>query len=323
VSKQDAYYGKFPEGKVVTATYENIAYYPLDSLPDYVNGGNGGNGGGGDRPTKTENHPTKTGNRPTRTSTRHPSPQPDPTTARPDPTPTPTGDNGGRPTFVDEFSGAIDTSKWYVSDYPPSELFASSWSKNQVRAGNGQLQLVIDQQGCPNGCGGKKWRAGEIASLKKYTYGYLETTFIPACSTGGISSLFTYADAPGGAEIDIEFEGGAKNCTGVSYTHYANGKTFGWGVKSLGFNAREKMHTYGFLWTPQRIDWYVDHKLHFSTAGQQTSVPSASMNLMINNWVVSKQDAYYGKFPEGKVVTATYDRVAYYPLNALPNYVKA
>ncbi|PRP73943.1 glycoside hydrolase family protein [Planoprotostelium fungivorum] len=324
VSNQNDYYGKFPQGKTVVATYERIAYYPLDSLPDFITGHSSTSG---PSPTTASPKPTQsTGAKPTktrRTPTTTAATTGATTSATTAITPT-SGDDGGRPSFTDDFN-SLDTSKWYVSNYSPSSLFASSWDTKQVRVADGKLSLVIDQQGCPNGCGGHKWRAGELATNQMYTYGYVETTFIPACEFGGISSLFTYADAAGGAEIDIEFEGNAKNCTGVSYTHYAGGKTFGWGVKSLGFNAKEKAHTYGFLWTPEKVDWYVDHKLHFSTAssGKKVDVPSAKMNLMVNNWVVSNQDAYYGKFPEGKTVVATYEKLVYYPLNALPNFVKA
>ncbi|PRP81957.1 glycoside hydrolase family protein [Planoprotostelium fungivorum] len=227
-----------------------------------------------------------------------------------------------------------DTSIWSVSTYTPSDLFESQWNTTQVSYDNGNLTLTIDTIGCPNACGGYNWTAGEVhedqinrqadtlqqATNEAFSFGYFEATFIPACANGGISSMFSYADVAYRAEIDIEFEGDAENCTAVSYTHYAQGQVYQWGRKSLSFNASSDFHAYGFLWTNDTIAWFVDRTLHFNATGVLT--PNISMNMLLNNWVVRNPGSYYGPFPN-RTVTAVYRSASYFPLSNLPTEIAA
>eukprot|EP01117_Protostelium_nocturnum_P013707 TRINITY_DN5143_c0_g1_i6.p1 TRINITY_DN5143_c0_g1~~TRINITY_DN5143_c0_g1_i6.p1 ORF type:complete len:307 (+),score=46.60 TRINITY_DN5143_c0_g1_i6:323-1243(+) len=220
--------------------------------------------------------------------------------------------------FTDDLK-TFNSQRWEISTYPTSDLFASQWETSQVSFDSSKgMTLIIDQVGCPASCGQKNWRAGEYTTKEVYGYGYFEARFIPACSKGGISSMFTYFDDPNGAEIDIEFEGDSGDCQKVSYTHYAGGQTYGWGRFDLGFNASEGFHSYGFLWTDKNITWYVDRKVHF-TSDSTAVTPNSNMNMLMNNWVVSNQNGYYGKFPLNTVVNATYEYAAYFPLDQLPS----
>ncbi|PRP82853.1 hypothetical protein PROFUN_04716 [Planoprotostelium fungivorum] len=76
-----------------------------------------------------------------------------------------------------------------------------------------------------------------------------------------------------------------------------------------------------FASQPVKFNRLVDRKFHFNATGDFVT-PSVSMQLLINNWVVAKQDQYYGPFPSPPaIVKAVYRSAAYYSVDHLPSEI--
>ena len=175
-------------------------------------------------------------------------------------------------------------------------------------SGTGFLALSINP--------GPALQGSEIQTLPTtgYNYGYYETRLKLTPVAGGVVSFFL-VEAPGYGphEIDIEFlmnESWLTNPSAgqVHYTlHSAGGSpTY---VANLGFNPTLGFHTYGILWTPGTVQWYVDGALSY-TLNDANFNTTAQMFIMANTW---SGNANWGGGPPSQVSTSYYNWMKFWP----------
>ena len=121
-----------------------------------------------------------------------------------------------------------------------------------------------------------------------FQYGYFGTWMKPSNEVGTASTFFTYTgetDDNPHDEIDIEFLG--KDTTKVQFNWFYKGKGGHEHLYSLGFDASEDYHQYGFLWTKEKITWYVDLKPVYET---NFDIPTTPQRIFQNFWKGNSSD---------------------------------
>jgi len=165
-------------------------------------------------------------------------------------------------------------------------------------------------------------QGAEIQTLPTYGYGYYVTRMKVAKVAGVCQAFFWIADGYGPGEIDIEFNTGgtthgvvedwvtSSNRGRVHFTlHPWTSATIA--DVDLAFNPANGFHTYGFLWTPSRVDFTIDGAIVRSfTALPSTLGPGAEKGyLMANTWTGSPT---WGGGPPAQDATAQYDWMRFY-----------
>ena len=122
--------------------------------------------------------------------------------------------------------------------------------------------------------------AGEARSYQYFGYGDYSVKMKPAKKAGTASTFFTctgpYDENEEGEpnphdEIDIEFLG--SDTTKVQFNYFVNGVGEHEYKYDLGFDASEEYHEYGYRWTSEYIEWFVDGEpvyKEFNDCGRET-----------------------------------------------------
>ena len=143
----------------------------------------------------------------------------------------------------------------------------------------------------------------------------------PVRQAGVISTFFAYTgfwDAPEGFEkghneVDIEFVW--RSAAGrmlMQCNYFTNGRGGHEKYINLGFDPERDLHNYGFKWTRDRIEWYVDgRKVHTAWS----DIPKAERSrykIMMNTWPVQNVAAgWAGFFSWQGYKSAVYDGVRF------------
>ncbi len=220
----------------------------------------------------------------------------------------------GPGTFDDTFD-TFDTTRWRRSDgWASSEDFNAGWRADHVRANGGILELQLDKTPCPDGCSGRPYASGEVASTRLHGYGRYEVRMKPARGSGTLTSFSIYT---GPAEntrwdgIDIAFVG--LNTRRMQMNYVVNGQGHYAGL-DLPFDAAEAFHTYGLEWTREALHWYVDGSRVQSATGPLGSLPSHPGRIIMNFWpgVGPGTEYWMGSFTwPGSPMVSFYDEVRY------------
>lgn len=189
------------------------------------------------------------------------------------PTPTPTGLSGSWNLILqDEFNGShLNTNLWstqrgpsysYGDPYNPS-IEAAYYAPDVPYVDNGNLVLTLTKKAT----GGYPYTSGMVQNGRSfsYTYGYTESRIKVPGNTGVWPAYWTLpapVDQYWPPEIDI-FEFGLGSQTRPSFNyHYGtapNNKQHGlveYGSPSVDYT--KDFHIYGMLWTPNKIQVYLD-----------------------------------------------------------------
>ena len=202
-------------------------------------------------------------------------------------------------TLLGDFSKGMDDVKWMASDgWSNGNMFNCTWKAANAVFEDGLLKLSID----------KSWddtyTGGEFRTNDFYGYGLYEVSMKPIKNIGVVSSFFTYtgpSDNNPWDEIDIEFLG--KDTTKVQFNYFTKGKGNHEELHELDFDATEDFHTYGFLWTAEKIVWYVDGvPVHSATK----DIPTTPGKIMMNTWNGKGVDSWLGKYDGTTPITAEY-----------------
>ena len=193
-------------------------------------------------------------------------------------------------TLTDTFSsGSLDHSKWLASNEPApgsiSGVNYGSFVPGNVDLSKGMLCLRLQQQ---QGSSGVMSVGGQIQSVVPYSYGTYEwimrtssTSSTPNGSgsrvSGQVSSGFTFINNSQ-TEIDYEIEGGHPDTVWMTNWTTVNAKQY----TSATLTAPDAgFYSYKFVWTPGRIDFYLDG-VFVST--HTVNIPSASAYILVNHW---------------------------------------
>jgi beta-glucanase (GH16 family) len=156
----------------------------------------------------------------------------------------------GVPVSFDEFDGSLDTSKWYVYDYPNG---SPKRVKANVRTAPSELQLVGTYPG-----GSKTQIGAGLSSNFNQMYGRWEVRARTDKGAGFSPTILLWPstnDWPTAGEIDLlESPRGDRSRT-LAVIH--NGPTDHKKSKDYGINASD-WHTYAVEWLPGRVTYFID-----------------------------------------------------------------
>jgi endo-1,3-1,4-beta-glycanase ExoK len=209
--------------------------------------------------------------------------------------------------FVDDFD-RIDRSVWYVSDGWNNGAHQNcTWSKNQVSAEDGRLQLRFAEGQAKD----RTYLCGEIQSRKRFGYGTYEARFKAGTGPGLNSAFFTYigpADKQQHDEIDFEVLG--KDTGRVQVNQYIKAKGGNEKLVSLGGPADQGFNDYAFVWEPDRLRYYVNGKL-VQEVTDPSKIPQNPQKIFFSFWGTDTLSDWMGKFAYAGPTTMEIDRIAY------------
>ncbi len=217
--------------------------------------------------------------------------------------------------FTDHFS-AYDATRWSKADgWKNGSPFDNAWAADHVTVANGTLDLRLDDAALL----GEPYTSGELRTNGYYGYGCYEASFKPIMVPGVVTSLFTFAgpyDNGGNGkhnEIDVEFLGNQPRRVQLNF--WTNDDTYtsrNEVLIDLGWDPAAEFHRYGFKWTFDRIEWYIDGN-HVHTAFHSASNPTPKateslQKIMVNAWPVDETaELWAGSFNySGKPLHAEY-----------------
>ena len=219
--------------------------------------------------------------------------------AKPGPKPPPAAGS-----FVDHFA-AYDPVRWSKADgWKNGSPFDNAWRADHATVTDGRLELRLDDVAYL----GEPYSAGELRSNAYYGYGCYEASFKPIMQPGVVTSLFTFAgpydDGGNGRhnEIDVEFLGNHPGWVQLNF--WTNDDTYASRnerLVNLGFDPTLQFHRYGFKWTADRVEWYIDGNLVYTAFDSRTNpTPKATESLqriMVNAWPVDETaELWAGRF---------------------------
>ena len=186
-------------------------------------------------------------------------------------------------TFEDTFDGdKLDSSKWIPSyEWGQTHNYNAYCDPAHVLIEKGLLRLKVEDK--PSH--GKKYTSAVITNYNKFSqkYGYFEGRFrIPAGK--GLWPAFWMLPYPQHWPPEIDIFETIKDDPQIYMTYHWDDK----GHKSYGthwtedsFSYSKQFHTYGLLWEPDKIVWYIDgvERSRFTEARVIVSEP---MYLLIN-----------------------------------------
>lgn len=187
--------------------------------------------------------------------------------------------------WSDEFSGStLDASKWntcyrWGCSSRANGIHEQQWyqaSAVQISAGRAMLKAshVQSQEGYP-------YTSGLISSHNKFsfTYGFVEGRFrVPKGK--GLWPAFWLMTHQGRVEVDIlELLGHQPNKLYMVLHNFADGEHRRQYRTHRGPNYSQGWHTFGLLWQPNLLVWYVDGQERFRVT---RDVPSEPMYLIAN-----------------------------------------
>ncbi len=222
---------------------------------------------------------------------------PEPTPSSPDPSQV----QGDNPTlvFADEFNGAsLDGSKWDTC-YPwaltgctnVANGEAQWYEPGQVRVSDGQLHLVAE----PGGQNGYAYKSGMVTSSGQFdfTYGYVEMRATVPFDAGIWPALWLLpSDGSWPPEIDMMEAFGARDGRVAQTYHLAQGGS----VARWSQLDTTTPHTFGLLWEPNLLVFYIDGAEVYRTTEGVTAQP---MYVLANLAVNGNGVAHWGQLVDG------------------------
>lgn len=200
--------------------------------------------------------------------------------------------------FYEDFSSdALDPKRWVISRWtaPRHGQNQQAWfDPSHVSIEHGELKLTLQQ--VKNLDGSITSIGGEVATVAKFGYGVYEVVArVSSTATeptrkgtsvsGSITGFFNYLGVPepSTTEIDLEFEGVPERSSLTQLTTWTANASEMSKVKPGWFKGdpHEGFHAYGFVWYPNRVEYYRDGKLLKTHANV---VPKLAAPFVINHW---------------------------------------
>ncbi len=190
-------------------------------------------------------------------------------------------------TFDDEFSGtSLDTSKWIPqwttgSEHPTAYKADQALSSN-VTVSGGELRLEAARGSTTDG---RPYSVGVVQTYNKFAqkYGYIEASIKVPAADGMWPAFWTFPQSGAWThEIDITEMFMADRLTNHMSNHFpdASGNDRYVTQAYTGPDFSAGFHTFGVMWTPTSLTYYIDGVDRFTTT---TSVPNESMFLILND----------------------------------------
>ncbi len=162
---------------------------------------------------------------------------------------------------------------------------------------------------------GKK-EGGELVSIKNnYHFGIYEIRMKPSGVPGSVNAFFIINPYKRSEEIDIEFltdefrRGSGKVHFVVHPRSSLLPPTYH-KIAVLNFNPADDFHSYGFVWTRKKIDFFIDGNIVCSFSAEEGSpVKSGTGSIHINTWTGNPG---WGGGPPARDSWMTVERISYW-----------
>ena len=198
--------------------------------------------------------------------------------------------------------------------------------ESHVAVTNSRLVLRVDPNSDPRLP--KPFNGGEVGSTRFFKHGLFVVRMKSAAARGGVSAFFLMnrwqPENWEHREIDIEFIGNKPRAVQLTTHDFQNGGR-DWKQASatvdLGFDATADFHEYAILWAKDRVEWFVDRRLvHRETR----YVPPEPLQIRMNVYLGDVREPgiaqWLGAVDRSTLpATAEYERLDYFPLEALPS----
>lgn len=212
--------------------------------------------------------------------------------------------------FVDEFE-TLDPARWIVSDgWRNGDHQNCQWTADSVSIVNGILRLTLSDRpsaGVPFSC-------AEVQSQARLGYGTFEARLRIPFFSGTNANFFTFAGAVQKVphnELDFEFI--ARPSPTLQTNFFTDGR-----------GGNEQLHrqggdwvfrNYALVWTPGRVQWFVDGQLIREAAGPR--VPAIPQKVFFSLWSTGTLTDWLGRLDyPGRPIVLEVDRFAYTPEGA-------
>ncbi len=169
------------------------------------------------------------------------------------------------PTFRDDFEGkSLDTSKWEAVEGVVRDPYHSIRRAYAIWMGDGMQKFAEPFE----------YTSAEIDTKAKFGYGKYEIRCKLPKGQGFFPAFWTFG-GPGWNEIDVFEFWNEKGITGnkperllsrkhkmnVHFDYDGDGKSNNCPTKYKGPDFSEDFHVFTLIWTPYRLEWYMDGKL--------------------------------------------------------------
>lgn len=194
------------------------------------------------------------------------------------------------PTFSETFSGGtLDKSKWFIDTGRAPGNIANvnqgTLSAEHVDLSSGMLRLCLTQtvsDGLASSVG------AEIRSKQLFGYGtYIWTARAASTSptpkgagaavSGTVFDVFTFIND---SETEIDFEYQGQSPSTLEMTNYST-VSHNQSTSTPVPGAESNFHEYKFVWSPEKIDFYVDGA---KVSTHTEHIPTAPAAVLINLW---------------------------------------
>jgi len=217
--------------------------------------------------------------------------------------------------FFDDFT-KIDGQRWFISDGWSNGAFQNcGWSKSEMTVKDGMLNIGFDK----GSVAGKQYKCGEIRTKQEFLYGTYEARMTTPRASGLNAAFFTYTGPTMNRPHDeIDYETLTKDPSSVSTTTFVNGKS-GDGTPGHGNGQLVPLPQpldqgfldMAFVWSPDRLDYYVNKKLVRSIT-TRTEVPTNPQNIFFSLWGSDTFGDWMGPFTDpGKPLVMQVDWFGY------------
>ena len=212
--------------------------------------------------------------------------------------------------FVDRFT-RLDPTRWHAAEYNFDHAsFDTDWRRENINLSQG-LELNL----APHRAGLNSYASGSIRTHMPLYYGYYETRLQAAKGDGLVTGFFTYTGPYYGTrhdEIDIEILG--RDTAKLHLAWFVDGKLYEQDIP-LSFDAASCLHSYGFLWMPDRIEWYVNGARVFVARAEDSPLPQIPGRLYANLWAADKSIAgWAGRTGANTRASARFRSISFRPL---------
>lgn len=191
--------------------------------------------------------------------------------------------------FSDNFSGGtLDPSKW---NFRTDAKDYSAQLPANITVGSGYGNVNLAQQNFA----GYSFTGGGIVSKDQFRYGYYQVEAKTTSNPGWHSSFWVFAGngtttytPTAFTEIDdFEIESNSPSSISLGYNTWSNGTNTGGqrcnGAYNPGFSTAAGYHYYGFEWTENTINYYLDGSIICS----QSYPASTYRHDLVNIWLTS------------------------------------
>lgn len=194
--------------------------------------------------------------------------------------------------FFDEFD-FINRTRWGKSDgWTNGDWQNCDWSAKAATTQDGQLVLRFLREPGKT----RDYLCGEIQTKAVYGHGTYEARIKTETGTGLNAAFFTYIGPFHGAphdEIDIEIL--TRDTSGVSLNTYVSGEPQNGQRVALPKASDQGFQTYAFVWSADKIEWYVDGvKLHETTP--KSPLPQTKPKIYFSFWGSDTFPKWMGPF---------------------------